>query len=120
MFISLHGVSLLNSSLLSGASCHCSTRWASRTRKVLRELDAQLSNWKQYSRAIETQMHPELGVSIISIKQRIGKFLQSLERSLRLMVWFLGAFLSLENTVILGLINQILTIPQGDIPEISY
>lgn len=81
-----------------------------RTEEVLRELDAQLKViGSSMAGAIGTRMNPELGVSIISIKQRSGEFLQSLEGSLPVMVWVLKAFLSLENTVILGLINQILT-----------
>lgn len=69
--------------------------------------------------AIGTRMNPELGVSIISVKQRSGAFLQSLEGSLRVIVWVLKVFLSLKNTVVLGLINQILTIQQGNMPEMS-
>lgn len=83
-------------------------------------MDAQLKViGSSMAGAIGTQMNPELGVSIISIKQRSGEFLQSLEGSLHVIVWVLKAFLSLENTVILGLINQILTIQQGNIPEMS-
>lgn len=67
--------------------------------------------------AVGTQMNPELGVGMISIKQSLGELLPSPEGSLRVMVWVLKAFLALENTVIPGLIEQILTIQQGDIPQ---
>lgn len=83
-------------------------------------MDAQLKViGSSMAGAFGTQMNPELGVSIISIKQRSGEFPQSLEESLHVIVWVLKASLSLENTVILGLINQILTIQQGNIPEMS-
>lgn len=83
-------------------------------------MDAQLQViGSSMAGAIGTRMNPELGVSIISVKQRIGEFLQGLEGSLHVIVWVLKAFLSLKNTVILGLINQILTIQQGNVPEMS-
>ena len=55
-------------------------------------------------------MNPELGVRIVSCEPRLQEFPRGLEGSLHAMLCFSKVFLPLESTIILGLINQILTI----------